>query len=116
MKLETELPALPKEHPKKPVDEEFDKLKEEVEKKIMTTDEEIKEAIRVVKDLRKGLNEAPSVHDTPEIKLMKQRMGKLREEKKQLHDASNGVKNKMQELQDKINVITAPKDKLPKSI
>ena len=68
---ETEIPALPKEAPKKPVDEDFEKLKEEVEKKILEADEEIKNEIRNLRSLEKGLYDAPSTNDTEEIKQMK---------------------------------------------
>lgn len=116
MNAETEIPALPKEAPKKPVDEDFEKLKEEVEKKILEADEEIKSEIKTLKSLEKGLYDAPSTNDTEEIKEMKERMVKLREEKKKHHDKASELKTKMTKLQDKINIITAPKDKLPKSI
>ena len=113
---ETEIPALPKEAPKKPVDEDFEKLKEEVEKKILEADEEIKNEIRNLRSLEKGLYDAPSTNDTEEIKQMKERMVKLREEKKKQHDKASELKTKISAYNEKINVITAPRDKLPKQI
>lgn len=116
MTLQTEIPALPKEAPKKPVEEDFNALKEAVEAKIQKADEDIKEAIKIAKDMRQGVNSAPSAHDTPEIKAMKEKMGHLREEKKKLHETYNGMKVEAQGFTNEINLINAPKEKLPKAI
>lgn len=47
---------------------------------------------------------------------MKERLVKLREEKKKHHDTTGELKTKMGKMQERINAITAPKDKLPKQI
>ena len=65
---------------------------------------------RLVSLTRKGIEGAE------EIKQMKERMVKLREEKKKQHDKASELKTKISAYNEKINVITAPRDKLPKQI